>query len=460
MSLKRKLPILLILQVLMFTLFVIIDSIYHLKVVLVIQLVISVLAYRVFFGNLFNMPFLFLSTFSFFILSRIFTDLFFGINFAQTVSFSFYTYSLEIQKEMLRVLFIHIWAIFTGIFLYKLILRSEVGHSFNYSEKLFKFSVPYFWISFPVFINTVLQKLYLVFSEGYLSLFQDNRGRDNLVIVILNCIFTFSFYLILVSKPPLKRLKIFTIIYLFALILTLLTGQRGFALCQIIIISFALVSLYNLKINFKRVFLFGFLILFTAIYIGFYRSNSDFNLNSDLFVFFVHTQGVSLQVLGYSIEYQDSLNYNFINLFSEIRSVMESAYYRIIGGKSEITSSAYLSMKEFGHLGLKLSYMLNPNKFFLGQGLGTSYIAEIYLVGGKILVLLFGLIFGFSLEFINLRIKQSKKFLLFGLLFGSSILFLPRDSLLAFISTNFIFIILYFLFKIFYPKLYRELKNP
>ena len=55
--------------------------------------------------------------------------------------------------------------------------------------------------------------------------------------------------------------------------------------------------------------------MFLAIFIEANRSNSDFILNSDIFVLFIYGQGISLQVLGYSIEYQNILNYNFLNLF-------------------------------------------------------------------------------------------------------------------------------------------------
>ena len=99
-------------------------------------------------------------------------------------------------------------------------------------------------------------------------------------------------------------------------------------------------------------------------------------------------------------------------------------------------------MKEFGHLGLKLSYTLNRDKFFLGQGIGSSYLAELYLVGGKSLVLIGGVLLGYIIEFLNFKMLKNRKYLLLILMFGSSLIFLPRDSLFAFFSTN---IICYFI---------------
>ena len=114
-------------------------------------------------------------------------------------------------------------------------------------------------------------------------------------------------------------------------------------------------------------------------------------------------------------------------------------------------------MKEFGHLGLKLSYTLNRDKFFLGQGIGSSYLAELYLVGGKSLVLIGGILLGYLIEFLNFKMLKNRKHLLLILMFGSSLIFLPRDSLFAFFSTNIIVILLYILLKVLFPKIHKKL---
>lgn len=457
MMMNEKFIILFFIHIFSLILFLFVDSIQYLKIILSLQLFFGILVYKILFKKVLSLSTLFIASFTFFILARILVDLFVGINFAETISFTFYKFSPVVQREMLSILFIHIWSIFLGFFIFRFINTPKKLIVFNFSKGIFKFSTYLFYITLPIAIYSTYVKLFLVLNDGYLSLFKDNKNTEGLIVLICNMVFTFSFYLIISSRPPIGKLKVYAIFYYLTLLLTLLTGQRGFALCQIVIVSYAIISLYNIKVNFFRIFIFFVGIMFLAIFIEANRSNSDFILNSDIFVLFIYGQGISLQVLGYSIEYQNILNYNFLNLFAEFRSVAESIYYRLIGEKSIITRSAYLSMKEFGHLGLKLSYTLNRDKFFLGQGIGSSYLAELYLVGGKSLVLIGGVLLGYIIEFLNFKMLKNRKYLLLILMFGSSLIFLPRDSLFAFFSTNIIVILLYILLKVLFPKIHKKL---
>jgi oligosaccharide repeat unit polymerase len=391
---------------------------------------------------------LFIFSFSFFLLSRIFLDVFFNIDFSQTISFSQYSYNSEVQFEMLTILFVHLWAIFLGsFFTVNKLLYPKYPIIFN--TNLFRFSKRFFFFSLVPTFYVVITKLLYVLENGYLSLFMDNKESNSLFLIILSSLFSFSFYLNIISKPPIQKLRPLIFIYVTYLLINLATGQRGFALTELLIIFYVVTQIYNIKINLLRMGFIFIFILTSSIYLGIARQEADFDIDPELLNLFFYGQGISLQVLGYSIEYQNILNYEFIHLFSEFRSVLESIYYRLIGGKSEITQSAYLSMKEFGHLGLKLSYLNSPEKFFLGKGLGTSYLAEVFLVGGKFLVLIIGIIIGYLFQNISSKINSNANVTLFVLIFGGSFLFFARDSLLAFISTNIIFIFLYILFKLF-----------
>lgn len=277
-----------------------------------------------------------------------------------------------------------------------------------------------------------------VLNYGYLYLFNPsiNQSSDNLILKILVISFHVGFSLLLGSLKGNPNFRIYRNIYIIVLILNLFTGQRGETfkfILSYLIIGF---SHYRKKVKFKNLIFLITLFIFSLVFIDIYRSKTNFIGLYQVFEI-IFGQSKSFMILNYSIQYENILNYDFINLFSEIRSWSYSIFSRFTGVVNPITQDQYLSMKEFGHLGQKLSYITNQGNFNLGKGLGTSFIAEIFLVFGLAGQIFAGLFLGFFIAILSRR-SYSSLSISFKYFIISSLLFLPRDSFLNFVSDNII----------------------
>ncbi|MBN2597971.1 MAG: O-antigen polysaccharide polymerase Wzy [Marinifilaceae bacterium] len=408
----------------------------------------------------FNLPYIyFLATFFFFILSRVFGDIMGLLDFSLTTGFSQYKYSLYVQGKILVNLIIALWATQLGVFLS--VRKSSVvtNVDFDHSDKLYKYGLGLFIFTLPFVIFDFFKKVMAIKKYGYLALFQDFNESPALIVILCIVINTIGLYFIILSKPDKKKMLWILSLYISFLLVKLSLGQRGAILCQMITIFWAITYVYNVKINFLKITFFSCLILLLAFYVGISRVDGDFSIGKDALGVFFMGQGVSIQVLGYSIEYENLLSdYSFINMFAELRSIFESILNRLLGTESLITNSAYESMKAYGHLGLKLSYLVHTDKFFKGNGLGTSYIAEIYLVAKEYGQLYFGIILGFIIEYLSRLTVNSKKGMLLLLVLSPSLYFLSRDSLFAFLSNNILIVGLLIFIFFFKPNVYKQLK--
>ena len=396
----------------------------------------------------YNTPYLyFLGTYFLFLLSRIFLDIINIYDFSITTGFSNYSYDLYTQKKILMNVFLSLWSIHLGY-----LIKNRKTKSFKVvgikNNNLIKIGLIIFIMTLPLFYYDIIQNLQLVLSSGYLALFQDYGNQQSIIIILAKPLNQIGLYLFILGNPSKPKLKGILFLYLTVLFTQIIIGQRGEVLSQILMLIYIISLLYDIKIRLFKIILFMFLLISLAIFIDGLRTYRGVGIDKEIFKYFLIGQGVSIQVLGYSIENEQLLNdYKIINLFAELRSLLTSVIHRLIGTKSEITRNAYNSMVEFGHLGLKISYLINSTKFFNGQGLGTSFIAEIYLIAREYGQVIIGLILGYMIKTLENMTYSSKRGILIYMVFAPSLYFLCRDSLLAFLSNGliaiFIILILY-----------------
>lgn len=334
------------------------------------------------------------------------------------------------------------YAIQIGMNVKNFILKSPQYISQN-SKKLERISISIFTIGvFGYLINTIL-KIINVYNNGYLYLFKPESEHDiqGILIIKLGSIFIHTGYALLFSCTLKEiNLKIYTRIYATLLLINLFTGQRGESFSHLLTILIIYFSRFNFKVSKKKIAFVIFIFFGLLVGIDLLRSNSKLASVNDIFEI-IFGQSRSYLILNNSIIFENELNYILVNLFSEVRSWLYSIQGRIFNIRIDETQSQYAAMRKFGHLGLKLSYLTNEDSFMAGKGTGTSYIAEMYLLGKQKVIFLHGILLGILIKYFSLFRKNVFTNSI-GILIIPSILFMPRDSSLNFISNNLISFIL------------------
>jgi len=403
---------------------------------------------------------LFLFTLFGFLINPFFLELYNpGILMISKGSFKFYDYDIEVVRMSSLNIIIFIYFIdFFYLYFKKNIIANNSSTNFL-SYKVGKFL---FFLTAPIYLYLISQTILTVISEGYLSIFNNDKKDLNVFFRLSKNVIHFAFALILVSRVPRFKIKKYLLLYLSIMLFTLLTGQRGEALKFFFTALVIYSSIYEIQYDFKKILFYLVFTFVLAFSISLYRSSESAKAiifstsNTQIVTDFVASQSKSYMILSSSIQNENSLNYTFLGLIAELRSMSGSIMSRITGINNEVNEDIYLSMKEYGHLGSTISYYLNQKQFFEGKGLGTTFIAEIFLVFG-----LYGQIFiAFILAFLFRQIEYIKYFsfnksvLLFFIC--SSLIFIGRDTTINFISDNLIYIILLFCFY-FYEKIFLHI---
>lgn len=146
------------------------------------------------------------------------------------------------------------------------------------------------------------------------------------------------------------------------------------------------------------------------------RTGTEYAKNKNALVSFITSQGVSGIVLPYYIDYEndmDSKDYPFL-----LAPIFDRAY-RNKQNNQLLTHSNY-----FNH---KLTHAVDPDAYFNGEGLGSSYIAETFQYG--FISLIFGSIFlGLIIYLFEIcKNNQMIKYLSFYIV--NTLFFLPRGEL-------------------------------
>jgi oligosaccharide repeat unit polymerase len=344
------------------------------------------------------------------------------------------------------------FAIQIGLIIKKFKTNTEVLNVSNI-KRLDKISIILFLIGGLGFIINLYLKLLSVYRYGYLYLFTgqvENDIQENIIIKVSGVIFHIGYAILFCSSEKGKKLKTYTLIYVILLLLNLLSGQRGESFSILITILIIYFARFNYQISIKSILILGVCFLILLVGIDIFRdSRQILSLFEIIEIFF--GQSKSYIIINNSIVYESQINYKLINLFSEIRSWLYSIQGRLLGVTVDATQNQYASMKEFGHLGQTLSYLTNEGSFMIGKGIGSSYIAELYLLGKQKVILIHGLIFGIILSYFSTYKNKIFNNVL-AIVMIPSILFMPRDSTLSILSNNIIAIsiifIIYYAYRI------------
>ncbi len=259
---------------------------------------------------------------------------------------------------------------------------------------------------------------------------------------LLSFLNTFCYVAYLCCFPPRDEVKKSLPLFIILTLSLLAMGTRGNTVCVLLflIVYFSTRDLCfpsNVKFitkRIKRILIFSFpfcligLSLFASI-----RSGNVVESNGvlyDLLGFFVQQGGTGSLIttaddLKRSLP-ESNLSYTFgplINLIQE---------YTLSGKPSDMDFMVYNAL--YGNnLGATLTYLTLPSYYFSGGGLGTSYIAELYVDFGYLGIVIYNFLLGILLRYCSFDVKKTLISRIFCSYFLIGMFFLPRDFALNFV---------------------------
>lgn len=303
-----------------------------------------------------------------------------------------------------------------------------------------------FFITFSMTFAIVLEQAIFVQQNTYIALYTEFQTQiPSIIHKIAETNFIFLM-IYLFTFPGKKETFIVIAIYMVYLIISVLTGDRAALVIGILIffIYFIYRERYFKKERYftKKVIavivILGIgLIIFLSCY-NTLRNNipiEDFNPFNQFKQFFID-QGGSVNIISYTQYYKDELpDTNSSYAFGPfINYIKYGTLSRILGFGQEYYDTNTEEMALYGNnLGATISYLVMPERYLNGEGLGAQYIAEIYVDCSYLGVIIYNLILGFLLMWFNNLKKENWIGLAFSFNILKSLIYLPRQSAMGWV---------------------------
>lgn len=411
-----------------------------------------------------NLISLFYMTFGLFLGTNILFDGFGGATLGSVGYFTNETFTLEVIIETILIITIGLIGLNFG-YIYRGFFNDKSGSKIRYilvnpsiqRNKFFsKLSLLLF---FPALISTVY-KLYIKYNQasqyGYLSLYSDKEYISAPFLVNFLDTITFSLLIVyLIYSDNNKYKKNISIFYCFIMLVSMLSGARAEALSQILVITMYFSYVYGFKFKLFKLFIFALLLIMYSQYISFNRTESVDSSSGDFITKFLIEQGGSYGVISYSINHENSFDssYKLGIVYAPLVSLVKSTL-RLEDELSPVNRATdLLSGYSYAY---GLSYIVNPDAYLLGYGLGSSYIAEVWIGYGTLGVLIVSFFIVIAISKIHNKIINNSFYFYILLSISEYLLIAPRGALFAFVPYLFRPILIYVLISLMYTLIYKR----
>ena len=271
-------------------------------------------------------------------------------------------------------------------------------------------------------------------------------------------IYSMVILLCLAVKPSKKTLVIMLGSYFFIEGgLQMFQGRRALFASTLFFVVWYLLKYYNVqKISLKNIvrvlgLLFGVVLLFYVV--EQVRDSSEVGISFQFVRKFLVSTGGSDSVIANTIARKDSFPVSgFVFLLNPL--VNNTLGNFVLGKASVAQGAAYLQQHySFPHW---ISYMTEPSLYLSGHGMGSCYLAEMYLALGMFGVLIVSVFLGWAINKLN-RIRLGDNLLKTGFVFFvvRRLFTLPRDGMFSWTSSLLYLVFVYALVYPFYAKDYR-----
>lgn len=374
-----------------------------------------------------------------FVYSRIFLDILGLFDFGTADRFFHTILPNSVKQETLiyllfSLLFIHLGAIIGNL--------KKTSYSDNTCHNIFfdKFGSVLFFISLPGILTKSYIDLKYILENGYLAVY---TGEINSIqypfwttgsgtLMMLGLAFLFASIL---SK------KKFFIIAIFVIILktmALFKGVRGEFLVSLLFLVWYYYQFITTKdIKVLLTVTIGFLAIVLMQFMLFFRLNMEFAFISfsDVLVNFFAANGTTILVLEHMIDSKDE----FIN--NRLPYIIEPLIsFSSYGGNS------LNKLEHSNFLADHLTYFLSPNRYLNGEGIGGSFLGELYDLG-FLGFILGSVLLGYMIMYLEKLFKSSQLMLLLSFPIVYAIIWMPRGSFFPSIQSLYLIVIFYFIYK-------------
>ena len=306
-------------------------------------------------------------------------------------------------------------------------------HSFNGLESSRELKIPNAVIYLLLIIGFVSQAYTSYLEFSFISLFSYHEAFISGVSIPLyvRALNTLPIYLCLYKIMKGRRIWFMPLLLYCGMIMT--TGQRGPALLILMTAYYFAYKKKVVKVNIFKLILAGVVIAILSNAMSNIRNKKETLTEEDTLIGFFAGQCGSISVLQITMEMEKKLDYHFKDLFGNVYSA-----YRFLPLTDVQPSSDNLTStgKQYKVWSKYISYETNPEMYYRGLGLGGNYIAQMWIIGGEVLVLISGFVVGFVLIGIDGLLGQRKNpffiFLLFSFL--RVFMYIPRDNFFSFLT--------------------------
>jgi len=316
----------------------------------------------------------------------------------------------------------------------------------------------FFIIGLFAFLIKVFLYIKLLNNFGYFYLYSGNYTLP-IFVRVFDDFFYIGYVIIMINIPNKEKAYIISLIFILLYSTMLFTGMRGEFFTLVFTVIYLLSFLYQWRVKLWQIISVGMSLMILAqftIVIKF--SNVSFE-NIDLFDMinlFLYSQGVSILILGYFIEFSDY----FVNIYSGFRyliSTFISTGYTLFGqygNRYEMSPETIYSVSD------KLQYFTSPDGYYNGAGTGSSFIAEIYGLGGDIFFVAIGsFLLTYLIAYISRKMIYQKYGFFIFLIILPILFWIARAGYIYPIKKYFFALILLFGFIFIYNLVFSKIRK-
>lgn len=307
--------------------------------------------------------------------------------------------------------------------------------------KIQKLSRTIFYITYVFLILNVLLTIRYVLKEGYTSLYVGSYRKTNFILSKIGDFAPIMFLAFLSTMPSKKQIAFPLFLYMIYLVLTIGVGAR-FDFVIGVLIVFVYIVLRNVigkkeenkwfKLKYlKYLLILGIIavILLSAFNtIRFGEELKDSNKTPvKLFTKFSYDQGISANMSKRIFKYEKLIPKDRYYSLCSLQTYGELVTSRLKRQKPIPSSSEEKAIKT-ATLSDRISYIMFTDDYLLGNGTGTSYIAEVFFDFGYIGLMIINMLYALLLVLSRKMLEKGVVPFIVGIAIFSTLLKVPRSS--------------------------------
>ncbi len=304
------------------------------------------------------------------------------------------------------------------------------NNNFTFNDYIFNIGKWLMILSLPFILLLIFYQISYIYENGYLTIYTGGLSEINYPFPLLGYAtypFSYGFYLICSACPTNKVFnKYFFLLVIVALFESLKGGR--FSLIGPVLFYFWYCSVnFGVRYNIKKLFLPLILLISLISFLTFNREKSESDVDLSRIAFSViSSQGRSTQLFSLYIENKTEVErYGKYMITSNL-----ILPYLVLKYPSKIFQSqnveAVLISNSFKEI---ITYVLNPDYYLNGGGMGGTYIVELYELG-FIFCFVFSILFGIFLYNFSFLFNRFYLFRFLSLFLFLYVFIMPRAEAL------------------------------